>query len=96
MGGGDFGSNGSVHWSVRNTGAGAPVRGVDPVNYNEIGNEGGHLGSFRVTLRFANGDAAREALRNVQISASGIMIILVPKDASERPNPDPPEVKVSW
>ena len=96
MGSGDFGSNGSVHWNVRHTGSGQPVRSVDPVPYDDIGNEGGHRDFFRVTLKFEDGAAARTALDKAKITGNGIATILVPKIVPQRTSPVPPEVSVDW
>jgi hypothetical protein len=63
MGYGEFGSNGSVHWKVsyRNNGP-ADHSDVDPVQHSHIGRRR-HPGKLRVTARFRDARAAREALQ---------------------------------
>ena len=102
MGGGDFGSNVSVHWRVRRTGAGQPARDVDGVPYGSIGNEHGRNGYFRVTMKYPNEDAARAALAAADFRGNGVVVVYVPKIEPERKVdpardfPNPAEVTVDW
>ncbi len=96
MGNGDFGSNGSVHWNVRNTGSGQPVSSVDPVDFADIGSENGHKGFFRVTLKFEDDTTARAALNNAQFTGNGTVRIKIPKIEPQRQRPGTPEVTVTW
>ena len=96
MGGGDFGSDGSVHWSVRHTGGGGPFSGIDPVSHGNIGNASGHAGTFLVRLKFANDTVAREAVGAAKYPGNGFVTIEIPKIDPQRDNPIPPEVSVDW
>jgi hypothetical protein len=97
MGSGDFGSNGSVHWNVRHTGPGAgQSSGKDPIPFTQIGNGGGHGGSFRVRMRFASVAAAQTALSNAQVNGQGVVTLLVPKEEPQRSQPGAPEIEVDW
>jgi hypothetical protein len=110
MGGGAFGSNGSVHWQVGYTdGAPADYSAKDSKNYDNIGLGKGagndHKGTFRIIARFktrGQADAALKRAREVFDQSAGSEVIL---DVTLRPfdevksGPGDPrtwEVMVDW
>ena len=108
MGGGDFGSNGSVHWDISDTSA--PANGVDnakrhpggPPDPRPVIGAPPHPTTFRVTLRFASIAAAQQALSGASLGPSpgggGQLVLLVPVRGYQ-PQPGPKnqwEVSVDW
>jgi hypothetical protein len=98
MGSGDFGSNGSVHWHIQHTAGGGGGAGNDPVDYDDIGESGGHKKFFRVRLKFPDEASAKAALANAntKVTPQGVVTIDVPKTEPKRQTPNPPEVSVRW
>jgi hypothetical protein len=65
MGGGDFGSNGSVHWRIKYDDASKYADHVDiddSLEHAQIGTSKKHPGKFRVTARYNTVKEARQAI----------------------------------
>ena len=107
MGGGDFGSNGSVWWSVRHTVVDldkqettpASHTGKDPLRYEDIGKAGGRDdGTFQFETCYPD-DAAAQAARDQSTIAGGVLTIKVARTYPKRDNPGdngPWEIKIDW
>ena len=107
MGGGDFGSNGSVWWSVRHTLADTGETearvstGKDPIRYEDIGPAiGKGAGAFQIKLRFADDVTAWRALAEAfEDVDDGVVTLYVKKTEPQRASPDanaPWEIRIEW
>src|SRR5438105_2932300 len=104
MGGGDFGSNGSVHWKIQyNDDAAYPDHvDIDMIDHKHIGAKKKHTGKFRVTARYNTVDEARAALKDAQDRFDKNPRAILHLDVNvrpERPDPGPSdewEVRIDW
>ena len=109
MGGGDFGSNGSVHWDISATSS--PRNDVDNLKRHPGGPPDGrpvigapqHPETFKVTLRYANATVAQQALNQLNTdyaaAGSGVELVLFVPVRPFQPTPGPKnrwEVSVDW
>lgn len=106
MGGGDFGSNGSVYWKVTHTVPDAGVTevgaysGKDPIRYDDIGKGGRHEGTYQLKLRFPDDATAWKALAQAFATVEdGVATVHVKKTSPARDTPtaNPPwEIRIDW
>lgn len=104
MGGGDFGSNGSVHWKIQydDDALYADHVDIDMIGHQSIGAKKKHPGKFRVTARYNTVDEARQALKDARERFEKNPDRVFHLDVDVRPEKSDPgpsdewEVRIDW
>src|SRR5258706_9135956 len=101
MGNGEFGSNGSVHYTIKDDDSpAAPPKYTerDPIPYDQIGRGSGgakaHPGFLAVRMRFPDANAARNALTSAAatvgtVTGGGAVFVACMAPAAPPIRPDP-------
>jgi len=75
------------------------ANGRDPIPVADVGKKKGHPGKFRLTLRFQNEDAARDAAGATPVFDGTVWTLVLDVPAIARQNPDDApasEIRVDW